>query len=137
MFYIISKKTGGIHREPTRRSWESTIYKSAGAAKAGVTRTLKYYQKAIDEVAEVVKAGKPEFHARRYNAFRDATDPVLGRTHVNDINNYVVVPVDEYVEPMVTRTGRRPYDGKEITVTLRLSEVGGCTDPLTETYWSM
>lgn len=137
MYYIISKKNNSIHREPTRRSWESALYKSQSAAKAGITRTLKYYQTAIDEVAEVVASGKPEFHARRYNAFRDATDSVLGRTHCFDKNNYEVVAVEDYVEPQITRTGRRPYDGKTITVTLPLSQVGGCCDPLTETYWSM
>ena len=87
MFYIISKKRNTIHSEPSRRSWQSNMYKSAAAAKAGITRTMKYYQAAIDEVAEVVAEGKPEYHARRYNAFRDATDTALGRTHLFDINN--------------------------------------------------
>jgi len=137
MFYIISKKSGRIHTEPSRRSWESNIYKSASAAKAGITRTIKYYQAAIDEVAEVVAQGKPEFHARRYNAFRDATDSALGRTHCFDRDNYEVVAVEDYVEPQVTRTGIAPGTGKEITVTMGINEVGGCTDPLTETYWSM
>jgi len=137
MFYIISKKSGRIHTEPSRRSWESNIYKSASAAKAGITRTIKYYQAAIDEVAEVVAQGKPEFHARRYNAFRDATDSALGRTHCFDRDNYEVVAVEDYVEPQVTRTGIAPGTGKEITITMGINEVGGCTDPLTETYWSM
>jgi len=137
MFYIISKKSGRIHTEPSRRSWESNIYKSASAAKAGITRTIKYYQAAIDEVAEVVAQGKSEFHARRYNAFRDATDSALGRTHCFDRDNYEVVAVEDYVEPQVTRTGIAPGTGKEITITMGINEVGGCTDPLTETYWSM
>ena len=137
MFYIISQKSGRIHREPSRRSWESNIYKSASAAKAGITRTIKYYQAAIDEVAEVVAQGKPEFHARRYNAFRDATDPALGRTHCFDRDNFKVVAVDDYIEPQVTRTGIAPGTGKKITVTMGINEVGGCCDPLTETYWSM
>ena len=137
MFYIISQKSGRIHREPSRRPWESNLYKSASAAKAGITRTIKYYQAAIDEVAEVVAQGKPEFHARRYNAFRDATDSALGRTHCFDRDNYEVVAVEDYVEPQVTRTGIAPGTGKEITVTMGINEVGGCTDPLTETYWSM
>jgi len=137
MYYIISKNSGRIHREPSRRSWESNLYKSAGAAKAGITRTIKYYQAAIDEVAEVVAQGKPEFHARRYNAYRDATDSALGRTHCFDVNNYEVVAVADYVEPQVTRTGIAPGTGKQITVTMGINEVGGCCDPLTETYWSM
>jgi len=137
MFYIISKKSNRIHTEPSRRSWQSNVYKSPAAAKAGITRTIKYYQAAIDEVAEVVAQGKPEYHAHRYNAFRDATDPALGRTHCFDRDNFEVVAVDDYVEPQVTRTGIAPGTGKEITVTMGINEVGGCTDPLTETYWSM
>ena len=81
MFVIVDKSNDSIHQEPTRPSWKSGYYKSVGAAKAGITRTVKFYQAAIDEVAEVVAEGKPEYTARRYNAFRDATDPVLGRTH--------------------------------------------------------
>ena len=137
MFYIISKKNNTIHGEPSRRSYSSKVYKSAAAAKAGITRTIKYYQTAIDEVAEVVAQGKPEYHARRYNAFRDATDPALGRTHCFDRDNFKVVAVDDYIEPQVTRTGIAPGTGKEITITMGINEVGGCTDPLTETYWSM
>lgn len=137
MFYIISQKSGRIHREPARRSWESKTYASASAAKAGITRTIKYYQKAINEVAEVVAQGKPEYHARMYNAFRDATDPALGRTHCFDKDNFKIVAVDDYVEPQVTRTGIAPGTGKKITVTLGINEVGTCVDPLTETYWSM
>lgn len=137
MFYIISKKSNRIHTEPSRRSWQSPMYASERAAKAGITRTMKYYQAAIDEVTEVVAQGKPEYHARRYNAFRDATDKALGRTHCFDRDNFKVVAVDDYVEPQVTRTGIAPGTGKEITVTMGINEVGGCTDPLTETYWSM
>ena len=136
MYYIISQKSGRIHREPNKKPWASTSYKSAGAAKAGITRTIKFYQAAIDEVAEVVKSGKSEFYARRYNAFRDATDPVLGRTHCFDINNYKVVAVEDYVEPQITRTGRCPYDGRTITVTLGINEVGTHMDPLCESHWT-
>ena len=137
MYIIVDKHNDSIHREPTRATWKSKEYKSEAAAKAGITRTIKFYQAAIDEVAEVVAEGKPEYHARRYNAFRDATDSALGRTHVADINNYEVVAVDDYVEPQITRTGIAPGTGKEITITMGINEVGGCTDPLTETYWSM
>ena len=136
MFYIISKESGKIHREPNKKLWGSTSYKSAGAAKAGITRTIKYYQTAIDEVNQVVAEGKPDYHARRYNAYRHATDPVLGRTHCFDINNYKVVAVEDYVEPQITRTGRRPYDGKTITVTLGINDVGTYMDPLCESHWT-
>ena len=110
MFYIISKKRNTIHSEPSRRSWQSNMYKSAAAAKAGITRTMKYYQAAIDEVAEVVAEGKPEYHARRYNAFRDATDTALGRTHLFDINNYEVVAVECGNEPRNTWNVLREID---------------------------
>ena len=137
MFVIVSKNNNSIHREPNKKSYANTQYKNEAAAKAGITRTIKYYQAAIDEVAEVVAQGKPEYHASRYNAFRDATDSALGRTHCFDRDNFEVVAVDDYVEPQVTRTGRAPGTGKEITITMGINEVGGCTDPLTETYWSM
>lgn len=96
MYIIVNKNNDSIHREPSKRSYASTQYKSEGAAKAGITRTVKFYQAAIDEVAEVVAEGKPEYHARRYNAFRDATDTDLGRTHVADRDNYRVMHVEEY-----------------------------------------
>ena len=50
MFVIVNKKNGSIHREPSKRSYASTEYKSAGAAKAGITRTIKFYNKAIADV---------------------------------------------------------------------------------------
>ena len=136
MFYIISKKTQKIHREPTRPLWRERTYASERSAKAGITRTIKYYEKAIAEVRELEAQGKPDYHARMYNAYRDATDPVMKRTHCADINNYEIVAVDEYVEPQITRTGRRPYDGKEITVTLGINDVGTYMDPLCESHWT-
>lgn len=136
-YYIINNKNQKIHREPGRASWETNRYATPGAAKAGITRTIKYYQKAIDEVAETVAQGKPEFYARMYNAYRDATDPALGRTDCAKRETYSVVAVRDYVEPQVTRTGIAPGTGKQITVTMGINEVGGCCDPLTETYWSM
>ena len=54
MFVIVDKSNDSIHQEPTRPSWKTGYYKSEGAAKAGITRTVKFYQAAIDEVAEVV-----------------------------------------------------------------------------------
>ena len=55
MFVIVDKSNDSIHQEPTRPSWKTGYYKSEGAAKAGITRTVKFYQAAIDEVAEVVE----------------------------------------------------------------------------------
>ena len=137
MFVIVDKSNDSIHREPTRPSWKTGYYKSEGAAKAGITRTVKFYQAAIDEVAEVVAEGKPEYTARRYNAFRDATDPQLGRTHKAERDNYRVMSTEEYalIEPMITKTGKSPYNGEEITVTQSIN-TPHYMDPLSESYWS-
>jgi len=137
MYLIIDNSNNSIHKEPTRRSYASKQYKTKGAAKAGITRTVKYYEKAYQQVAECVAKGEPEYYAPMYNAYRDATEPQLGRVHKQFASSYTIVAVDDYVEPMITRTGVAPGTGKKITVTLPQSDVGGCTDPLTETYWSM
>ena len=136
-FVIVDKSNDSIHREPNKKSYARTSYKSEGAAKAGITRTIKWYQAAIDEVAEVVAEGKSEYHARRYNAFRDATDKVLGRTHCADRNNYRVMALEEYrlIEPMITQTGIAPGTGKEITVTRSINEPH-YLNPLSESYWA-
>ena len=137
MFVIVDKSNSSIHREPNKRSYARTQYKSAGAAKAGITRTVKYYNKAKAQVAEVVAEGKSEYHAPMYNAFRDATDKDLGRTHCADKNNYRVMHVEEYalIEPMITKTGIAPGTGKEITVTYSINQPH-YMNPLSETYWS-
>ena len=41
MFAIVDKSNDSIHQEPTRPSWKTGYYKSIGAAKAGITRTIK------------------------------------------------------------------------------------------------
>ena len=81
MFVIVSKKNSTIHREPNKKSYARTQYKNEAAAKAGITRTIKFYKKAIEQVAEVVANGEREFMAPKYNPYRDATDVALGRTH--------------------------------------------------------
>ena len=60
MFVIVDKSNDSIHQEPTRPSWKTGYYKSEGAAKAGITRTIKFYEKAIADVEKVVAEGKPE-----------------------------------------------------------------------------
>ena len=137
MFVIVSKKNNSIHREPNKKSYANTQYKTASAAKAGITRTVKFYDKAKAQVAEVVAEGKPEYHAPMYNAFREATDKDLGRTHVADKNNYRVMHVEEYalIEPMITKTGIAPGTGKEITVTYSINQPH-YLNPLSESYWS-
>jgi hypothetical protein len=53
---------------------------------------------------------------------------------------YAIAEVEHYhkrIERQVTRTGIAPGSGKEITITMSVNDVGGCTDPFTERYWSM
>jgi hypothetical protein len=137
MFIIVDKSNDSIHREPNKKSYASKQYKSEGAAKAGITRTIKFYNKAIADVQSVVAEGKSEYHSPYYNHFRDATDKDLGRTHCADKGNYRVMHVEEYalIEPMITKTGRAPGTGEEITVTYSINQPH-YMNPLSESYWS-
>ena len=137
MFVIVDKSNDSIHREPNKKSYASKEYKSEGAAKAGITRTIKFYNKAIADVQSVVAEGKEEFYSPYYNHFRDATDKALGRTHCADKGNYRVMHVDEYalIEPFITKTGRAPGTGEEITVTYSINQPH-YMNPLSESYWS-
>lgn len=56
---------------------------------------------------------------------------------VFDADNFEVVSLDSYVEPQITRTKRFPGTGEERTYTIGINSIGTCTDPATETYWSM
>ena len=136
MFIIKDTVTGLIHREPTRAAYRSKTYRSARAAKAGITRTVRYYQKAIDQVLEVRAEGKADYYAPRYNAYRDATDPVFGRTHCDQPDSYEVMTVEEYGDPQRTDTGTCPYNGKTITRTIGINEAGTHMDPLCESHWT-
>ena len=136
MFIIKDTVTGLIHREPTRAAYRSKTYKSARAAKAGITRTVRYYQKAIDQVLEVRAEGKADYHAPMYNAYRDATDPVFGRTHCDQPDSYLVMTVEEYGDPQRTDTGTCPYNGKTITRTIGINEAWTHMDPLCESHWT-
>ena len=137
MFVIVDKSNTSLHSEPTRKSYRSNQYKTEGAAKAGITRTVKFYDKAKAQVAEVVAEGKSEYYAPMYNAFRDATDKDLGRTHCANKDNYVVMSYVDYqaIDPMITRTGICPGNGKEITVTESINQPHYLS-PLSESYWS-
>ena len=138
MFVIKNTVTGRIHREPNKKPWASTEYKSQAAAKAGITRTLKYYQKALDNVAECKSRGEKPYTAPLYNAYRDVTEPALGRQYVNDPDTYQILTSEAYwnTVEMVTRTGTSPYSGKEITVTLNVNDVGTHMDPLCESHYT-
>tara|TARA_B100000902_G_scaffold359604_1_gene375538 strand:- start:7381 stop:7803 length:423 start_codon:yes stop_codon:yes gene_type:complete len=136
-FVIVNKQNDSLFSEPSRPSWKGTSYKSEGAAKAGITRTIKFYEKAVADVERVVAEGEKEYASRMYNAFRDATDTDLGRTHLADRDNYRVMSAEEYalIEPMITKTGKSPYNGKEITVTQSIN-TPHYMDPLSESYYT-
>ena len=139
-FVIVNTERGTLHSEPSRPSWRSTSYKSAGAAKAGITRTTNFYQNAVDDVAKVVAEGKKEYHSRWYNFYREAFPATeqepLGRDMLNVADRLEVVAFDDYVEPQITRTGRSPYNGNEITVTIGINSIGTHMDPLCESHYT-
>jgi enoyl-[acyl-carrier-protein] reductase (NADH) len=135
MYYIIDNTNQAVHREPSKRSYAGTQYKTAGAAKAGITRTVKHYQKAFDQVAECVANGESEYMANMYNDYRDATEAHFGRVHKQFASSYTVVAVADYVEPMITKTGICPGTGKQITVTEGIN-TPHYMSTLSESYWS-
>ena len=142
MFVIVNKETNRIHREPTRKSYRSTSYKSLAAAKAGVTRTVKYYAKAVADVQETLARGEKDYQSRYYYDARDATSEPseYGRGYdmrvVADGSGLEIMTQEEYGDPQVTRTGRSPYNGNEITVTIGINEVGTHMDPLCESHYT-
>ena len=142
MFVIVNKETGRTHSEPTRPSWRSDQYKSQAAAKAGITRTVKYYQKAIADVQKTVSEGKADYMSRYYYDARDATSEPgeYGRgcdmRVVADGSGLEVQSMEQYGDPKVTRTGTSPYDGRTITVTIGINQVGTHMDPLCESHYT-
>ena len=136
-FVIVNKHNDSLFSEPSRPSWKGTSYKSEGAAKAGITRTIKFYDKAVADVERVLAEGEKDYTSRMYNAYRDATDTQLGRTHLADRDNYRVMSAEEYalIEPMITKTGKSPYSGKTITRTLSIN-TPSYMDPLCESHYT-
>lgn len=114
MSYVIYRKASTAIVEVTRyRPYKVTSsYKSLAAAKAALTRMSKAAQADLS----------------KYNI---DNDPQF---------IYAIAEAEHYfqnIEKQVTRTGIAPGSGKEITLTMSVNEVGGCTDPFTERYWSM
>ena len=138
MFIIKNTVTGRIHKEPSRArtGYRGGEYASERAAKAGVTRTLKHYAKALEQVAERVAAGEPEYMAPMYNDYREVTEPCLNRQYVNDPNTYEVMTVEQYGDPQQTDTGVCPYNGKTITRTISVNQAWTHMDPLCESHWT-
>tara|TARA_B100001057_G_scaffold368598_1_gene372128 strand:- start:4276 stop:4575 length:300 start_codon:yes stop_codon:yes gene_type:complete len=50
---------------------------------------------------------------------------------------HVITNLEDYVEPQVSRTKVLPGTGEKRTYSIGINSVGTCTDPGTETYWSM
>jgi hypothetical protein len=138
MFIIKNTVTGRIHKEPSRArtGYRGGEYASERAAKAGVTRTLKHYAKAIEQVSERVAAGEPEYMAPMYNDYREVTEPCLNRQWVNDPNTYEVMTKASYGDPQQTDTGVCPFNGKTITRTISVNDAWGHMDPLCESHWT-
>jgi len=138
MFIIKNTVTGRIHKEPSRArtGYRGGEYASERAAKAGVTRTLKHYAKAIEQVRERVAAGEPEYMAPMYNDYREVTEPCLNRQYVNDPTTYEVMTVVEYGDPQQTDTGVCPYNGKTMTRTISVNQAWTHMDPLCESHWT-
>ena len=142
MFIIKNTITGRKHSEPSRPSWKGTEYKTQAAAKAGVTRTIKHYQKAVLSVSECVANGEPEYMSRYYNDYKDvayAPSEFGGRSDrrgLLDGSILEVMSVADYGNPEVTRTGTSPYNGNEITVTIDINQVGTHMDPLCESHYT-
>ena len=141
MYLIINTQNDSKFKEPTRRSYRAYTYKTKAAATAGITRTKKYYQNAIDDVNKVLAEGKPYYYSRWSNQYEEATQDqteyrsIDWRLVANGETLEVVAECD-YVEPMITRTGRSPYDGHEFTCTLPQSQVGTHMDPLCESHYT-
>ena len=138
MFIIKNTVTGRIHKEPSRArtGYRGGEYASERAAKAGVTRTLKHYAKAIEQVSERVAAGEPQYMAPMYNDYREVTEPCLNRQWVNDPNTYEVMTKESYGDPQQTDTGVCPFNGKTITRTISVNDAWGHMDPLCESHWT-
>ena len=71
--------------------------------------------------------------ATRYE--KKFTENEFGRI-VFDKSQYTVTDLDTYSEPQVTRTGRSPYTGETITVTIGINSVGTHMDPLCESHYT-
>jgi len=138
MFIIKNTVTDRIHKEPSRArtGYRGGEYATERAAKAGITRTLKHYAKALEQVSERVAAGEPEYMAPLYNDYREVTEPCLNRQWVNDPNTYEVMTMEAYGDPQQTDTGVCPYNGETITRTISVNQAWTHMDPLCESHWT-
>jgi len=105
--YILENKQTGA-QFGAKSFYTKSEFKTVGAAKAAMTR----YEK--------------EFGPNPYGRIVFKKD------------DYKITAWEDYVEPKVTITYNNKYDGSgPYTDTIGINSVGTCTDPRTETYWSM
>ena len=53
-------------------------------------------------------------------------------------DNYTITDYADYTEPQISISYMNKYDGSgPYTGTIGINSVGTCTDPRTETYWTM
>jgi len=77
-----------------------------------------------------------------YYDARDATSEPseYGRGYdmrvVADGSGLEIMTLEEYGDPQVTRTGRSPYSGETITVTIGINDVNTHMDPLCESHYT-
>ena len=88
-----------------------------------------YYIKSLFKSPASAKAAMTRY-AKKFG------ENPYGRT-VFKPENYKITDINHYVEPQVTLTKRFPGTGETRTYTIGINSVGTCTDPATETYWSM
>ena len=82
-----------------------------------------FYVKSEFETQAAAKAARTRYAKKHADIF--------------DAEIHEVVAYEDYVEPQITRTKRFPGTGEERTYTIGINSIGTCTDPATETYWSM
>ena len=113
--------------------------------------TYVIYREDTTEIVEVTRY-RPYKVTSSYKGMRAARAAItrMSRAVQKDMSTYTIdkdpqfiygiAEVEHYhnrIERQVTRTGIAPGSGKEITLTMSINAVGGCTDPFTERYWSM
>ena len=53
-------------------------------------------------------------------------------------DNYTITDYADYTEPQISISYMNKYDGSgPYTTTIGINSLGTCTDPRTETYWTM
>ena len=116
MFLIVDKSNDSIHpRAQLGLPGKLVTITQLGRQRLvllGLSETMKRQLLMLKKKLLMVRKNIP----RMYNAYRDATDPDLGRTHLADRDNYRVMSPEEYalIEPTITKTGKSPTMAKKL-----------------------